>query len=788
MIKDDSLRLLEFHKILLAASEHCHGGATRAELLAIRPMTDRADIDRSQGELRDFMRLLSLGQTIAITEFIDLAPLTDKLRPAASVLESAEIYAFSAVFNIASNASLILKDRDAELPNLCALAGGLTGFPDLDKTITRSINSEGEILDSASHLLKDLRSRIRALDRRIMRRLQEMTQEGAGMSSFLQDDFITKRSGRWVVPVRMDSKGMVEGVVHDVSRSGETAFVEPLEIIGLSNELENLNAEARAEEIRILRSISAELRSSIDGISAEFKAVVRLDAVSSVAALAKRLDMTIPQITDGWGIRIIKGRHPLLVLRHGSAVPLNIKFGGGDSSAVVITGPNAGGKTIALKTIGLLSMMANSGLPVPADEGTEFPLLSGILVDIGDEQSIESNQSTFSAHISNISSILKSASKGSLVLLDELGTGTDPAEGAAIGCGVLNSLVNHGSVVVATTHLIEIVGFVQGQPSMTNASMLFDSKTLMPLYRLDLGAPGRSYAFEIARRFGMPDEVLDFAREISGGGTPFKMVHDLMAGLKEQQDKYELSLRETESLRKSLLNEESKLKDLRVEIERAKTETLRAANEQAAILISDIKRKAFDLLEEAKKGRRAALKELEEERKKIADQARRLSMPEGEAIDIENLKEGDGVVIVSTGAIAEVVRVNKKDMRLRLKIGSKEMEIPVDEVRAAPVQKHISKEKKVRVIEPVEADVTKAESPRVMLIGMRVDEALMKLEQYLNQASMAGHSNVTIVHGIGTGALRRGVRELLKGHPLIESFRPGERTEGGDGVTVAELK
>ncbi|HEX8948511.1 MAG TPA: endonuclease MutS2, partial [Dissulfurispiraceae bacterium] len=639
---------------------------------------------------------------------------------------------------------------------------------------------------TASHELADLRARVRKQEQRIRKRLDEMVRDES-VAVFLQDDFITTRSGRWVIPVRMDSKGQVPGVVHDVSKSGETAFVEPLAIINHANELENLIAEQKAEEIRILRRLSALIRDAADEIEWQHEIIVFLDMLNCIAVFADRLKMEIPEINASGAIRLVNARHPLLLLsflKTGGAqqvVPLDVRLGGEDT-VMVITGANAGGKTVSLKTIGLLLAMALSGMPVSADSSSGFPMVRNLLVDIGDEQSIENNLSTFSAHVANISGILKTADAKALVLIDELGTGTDPDEGAALACAVLKELRSSGALTFATTHLMDIKGFVHRTEGMLNASMEFDRKTLSPLYKLRIGEPGQSHALEIARRYGLPDRIIDSAKTLLGG---IKVEFDnLIADLNEKRARYEEGLRDLGRRTSELEERERRTAEALSGAESRRDEVLASAYREASSIISGIKRQMHDLLEEAREkdraAKREAIKRAEEAQKQIAGKLRECEA--AGAPPIEAIKKGDVVFIRSLGYDAPVVEVDRKHSRIKARAGSMEVEVPVEEIEFRKGKAVDKRETAIRT-----GVTEEAVSPRINLVGLRVDEALSRLEPFLNHASLAGLPEVVIVHGLGAGILLRAVREHLKGHPLVKDFRSGEQKEGGNGVTVATL-
>ncbi len=622
MIAENTLNLLEFPKLLRIISTFSHCDASGKAVLDIFPLSEREEIETRLGRIAEIRRISHEGSPLKLSQFSDVAPLLRTIRPAGAVLESRELSAFRPFLDIVHDISSQMKEQET-LPFLMELTRYLTGFPHILALLKKSIDSEGTILDSASLALSELRGQVRRLAGRITRKLEEMTRDER-ISVFLQDSFISERSGRWVIPVRMDSKGQVPGVVHDISRSGETAFIEPLAVISLSNELENLIAEQKAEEIRILRDICSQIRAVADDMDVQHGILVHLDLLNCIARFADELHMEKPEINDAGFVRLANGRHPLLMLsfRRSDAaqevVPLDVHLGE-ETTVMVITGSNAGGKTIAIKTIGLLQLMALSGMPVAADSSSSFPLIHNLLIDIGDEQSIENNLSTFSAHVSNISSILKKADAGSLVLIDELGTGTDPEEGAALACAVLKEIRSKGALLFATTHLTDIKGFVHRTEGMINASMEFDRNTLTPLYRLRVGEPGQSHALEIARKYGLPDTIIDSAKAMLGG---IRVEFDnLIADLNAKRTQYENALGKLRKQQRES-DEQGRVLELRLkEAEARQKELLAKAYRDSSEIISGTKRQMNALLEEIrKKGReksREVMKRVEAKQEEV---------------------------------------------------------------------------------------------------------------------------------------------------------------------------
>ncbi|HMK60055.1 MAG TPA: endonuclease MutS2 [Dissulfurispiraceae bacterium] len=790
MISSHSLSLLEFDKLLRIIASFSNSGATEAAVGRLAPFSNRSDIERRQCETADVMRLSSQGVSLGLYPFPDIRDLFGAVRPEGAVLEGIELAAFAPVFGLISDIYANVSER-SDIPVLRELTDGLTGFPNILKLLRRSIDSQGGILDTASSALAVIRSGIRRLESRIRRKLEDMTRNES-LSVFLQDDFVTTRSGRWVIPVRMDSKGQVPGVVHDVSKSGETAFVEPLAIIGFSNELENLAAEEKAEEIRILRSISALIREQLPDIEHQFSLLIHIDLLHGIAQLADAMKMQMPGINETISVNLIDGRHPLLALnfrKHSAVrqvVPLSVKLGG-ENSVMVITGSNAGGKTIAIKTIGLLTLMALTGMPVPADSSSSFPMVRELLMDIGDEQSIENDLSTFSAHIAHISEILKEADTQTMVLLDELGTGTDPVEGAALACAVLKELKERGALLFATTHLMDIKGFVHRTAGMLNASMEFDQNTLSPLYRLRIGEPGQSHAIEIARRYGLPDSVVDSAKALLGG---VKIEFDnLIRDLTEKRAYYENAIAEIDAGKAEMEEQRRALDEMKASVRREQDDLMEKSYREMSELAASVKRELYALLDAAKKADKEKIREslrLAETRRKEIDKAlsAQLSPETAGAPSLESLKKGDVVYVKSIEADAQVVSVDSRRERVRVRCGSVEVEIPYEGLQ----------KKKGRDFARASSNagftkaVSETASSDINIIGLHVDEALSRIEPFLNHAALAGLREVSVIHGIGTGALRKAVREHLEGHPLVAGFRGGEQPEGGQGVTVVTLK
>ncbi|HIJ94317.1 MAG TPA: endonuclease MutS2 [Desulfuromonadales bacterium] len=789
MIASETLTRLEFDKILSEISRHAHSFCTIRHIADIRPLDERHTISTTSARIAEIRALGRSGISLALGSFEDIRHALDQLKPAGSILSPQELLLFIPVLQLYAALARQLAHR-TDIPQLKELQPPLQSFPDILEPLMASIDADGSIMDSASTLLRETRRAKRGLAGRIRKKIEEIIRS-SGIEIFLQDDFITQRSGRWVIPVRMDSKGMVKGVVHDVSASGETAFMEPLEIVPFVNELESLAAEEKAEEIRILRQLSRWLREDAAAIADCFGTLVELDRLASIARFAEEFDLEVATLNDHGELRLVEARHPLLLImqkRGGlarvEALSLQLGGEGASDSVMVITGPNAGGKTIALKTAGMLAIMALSALPVPSGPRSTFPLLDSLLVDIGDDQSIEQSHSTFSAHAARITAILQQSGSRSLVLLDELGAGTEPVQGAAIACGVLHELLLQGSRVIATTHLSEIIGFVHRSPGMINAGMAFDDVSFTPLYRLTVGEPGQSHAIEIARRFGMPERVISFAREMLGSaGSEFA---SLLTELRSRRNELEQARIELDRREARLLERDEQQRIRAAEIETLRREAVEKGWGDAKELISATRRRMNGLLDELKREKRLDI--VEKIRRAEGELTEQLKPQElrPELQSLAAVKTGDTVHIRTLGCDGIVLSIDERGGKARVRAGRMELDVALRELARPQGSGESGRAKQPS--RSWRATIEEYEQSELKLIGMRVDEALAEMESFLNHAAAAGLGEVRIIHGLGTGRLRNAVREELERHPLVENHRPGEAHEGRDGATVVTLR
>ncbi|HEY3308400.1 MAG TPA: endonuclease MutS2 [Desulfuromonadaceae bacterium] len=794
MITTETLKRLEFDKILIEIASHAHSDVTRELIMAIAPLADSGRIRLISGRISEIRSLAGQGVGLRLTEFDDIRPLLEVVRPSGAFLSPAELLLLIPALRNCSDIARQLAPRH-DIPLLKSLEPVLKPFPEILEPLTASIDNDAGILDSASPQLREIRRAKRSLAARIRKKIEEIVRDN-NIEIFLQDDFITQRSGRWVIPVRMDSKGMVKGIVHDVSASGETAFMEPLEIIPFVNELENLSAEEKAEEIRILRQLSAWIREDASALEGCFATLTALDLLNSIAGFAGLYDLETPVINENGELVLHQARHPLLLLqvRRGGLArveALDMALGKDKNGVVrettmVITGPNAGGKTIALKTAGVLTLMALCAIPVPANGvRSTFPLLDTLLVDIGDEQSIEQSLSTFSAHVARVSTILDQSGPRSLVLLDELGAGTEPQQGAAIACAVLHDLQERGATVIATTHLSEIIGYVHRTPGMINAGMEYDTATYTPLYRLISGEPGHSHALEIARRYGLPERVVDRAREMLGNaGAEFT---SLLAELRQKREELDHMRAFLERQQEDLQRKRQEVENRATAIEQARREATDKAWSEARELISTTRRRMNELLDEYKREKRSEIiDKLRQSETDLTAQFKERPEPGRTAEALKEIKTGTRVHVASLGHDGLILSIDERHNKARVRAGSMEVEVAFSDLGVP-----LKREK--RPVRKPEQSVWKIESAdseerEIKLIGLRVEEALDQLEPFLNRAALAGIQEVRIIHGLGTGRLRDAVREHLARHPLVEEYRSGAPHEGREGATVVKLR
>jgi len=786
-MSEETLRVLEYDKIVRLLAGHTVTEPGYARVQALQPLEDRHQVADALAEVAEMGTLFEDMGRPPLGGCRDLQPALRHLHADGSWLPAEDLLAVLSSLEAAGACRTYFDGKQAA-PLLGEQAEGLVACNGLQREIRDSIGQHGEILDSASFELGDLRQSARQLRGRIRRKLEDMLHAEA-FSGVFQDSIVTERNGRYVVPVRADHRGRIKGLIHDESASGQTLFMEPNSVLEWNNELQALNRAEQREEERILRRLSARVREQRMVLEQNQALLARFDLRAAAARFGKLCGAAIPQLADQPVIDLRGARHPLLMVTADGrvdpaiAVPVDLKLGR-DRQVLVISGPNTGGKSVALKTIGLLVLMVRSGLPIPCLSDSCIFLFPSVQADIGDEQSIEQHLSTFSGHLTRLRRIIEEAGPETLVLLDELGTGTDPAEGGALAMAVLDHLRATGVRTVATTHLNLIKGYAATQAGVENAAVEFDPRTLQPTYRLNYGIPGASQAFAIARRLGMPAEVMQRAENYLGDGE--KAGLELMEQINARQHALEQELSEARKLRERAAQERARRKKLLDEFEAQRQGLLEKARRKGDQLVRDAERKIKELLRQAREtGQQVP------EQAKLVSEVRELrqDLPKGQPVRQsrgrapKTVKVGELLRIPTLRADGEVVRVQGNDVEMT--VHGKKLRLPMASLEAYRPRRFASRKAGGAVRGKVQRE---GFNPRLMLVGKRVDEALPLLERFLDDALLQNAGELEIVHGTGEGVLRKVVREFLAEHREVAGFHAAAIGQGGDNVTLVQLR
>lgn len=787
---EKSLNTLELPAVLHLLSKEAVSENAKTAALELLPSDDRFEVKRRLEETSSAKTMMVVRGTPSFSGIKDVRPSVSRA-DLGGALNTRELLDIARVLQCARLVKAYIADDSVGRTSIDYLFSALQANKFLEEKITTSIIGEDEIADGASSELADIRRKIRATSAKVRESLQKII-SSPSYAKALQEPIITMRSDRFVVPVKAECKGAVPGLVHDISASGATLFIEPMAAVKANNELRELAAKEKKEIERILAELSADCAEHGDGISTDFGLLVQLDLIFAKAKLSYKLNGMEPELREK-GVVLRRARHPLL--DQAKAVPISLELGE-DFDTLVITGPNTGGKTVTLKTIGLLNIMAQCGLHIPADDGSGVPVFRHILADIGDEQSIEQNLSTFSAHMTNIVNILEECDDRSLLLFDELGAGTDPTEGAALAIAIIEHARKLGSTIAATTHYAELKVYATTEAGIQNASCEFDVETLRPTYKLLVGIPGKSNAFAISGRLGLSSEIIEDAKNRVGTQNAsfeatIEKLEQTRLMLERDRDEAAKKLREAEEnakksafLRAELAVRLEKADEKsRKEAERIIAEARQTAEETFAEL-DEMRRKVNEAEEaqavnEARSELRRKLNESEDKLK-----AQRPQVPKEEKKSSRDAKAGDVVEIISMGVKAEVIEVNA-DGTLSLKAGIMTVKAKQNEVYLLEGAEARIKQKNYSSGVTV---ASRSVSPEIDLRGMESLEAVAAAELYIDNAVMAKLKTVTIIHGKGTGALRAAVQQMLKRNKAVKSYRLGRYGEGEMGVTVVELK
>ncbi len=788
---EKSLNILELPVVLdmLAAEAVTDGGKEACR--SLRPSSDRLEVKNRLAETSAAKEMMVVRGSPSLSGIKDIRPSLSRAELGGS-LNTIELLNIARVLQCARLVKGYTSDDKLGKSCIDHLFAALHANRFLEEKITGSIVGEDEIADSASSELANIRRKIRAASARVRDCLQKII-SSPSYAKVLQEPIITMRSDRFVVPVKAECKGAIPGLVHDISASGATLFIEPMAAVKANNELRELAAKEKTEIERILAELSADCAAHAEDIASDYSYLITLDGIFARAKLSYKLNGIEPELREK-GVVLRRARHPLLP--KDKAVPISLELGE-DFDTLIITGPNTGGKTVTLKTIGLLNVMAQCGLHIPADDGSGVPVYRHVLADIGDEQSIEQNLSTFSAHMTNIVHILNECDADSLLLFDELGAGTDPTEGAALAIAVIEHARKMGANVAATTHYAELKVYATNENGIQNASCEFDVETLSPTYRLLVGVPGKSNAFAISERLGLSKEIID----------------DAKARIGVQNASFEATIEKLEQTRALLERDRAETaKKLREAEESAKKAAFLRAELSVRLEKADekAKRDAERIIAEARQTAENTFAELDEMRRKMNDdeqpqeinharselrrklnesqgklKAKAPEQPKEEKKSARDVRAGDTVEIKSMGVKAEVIDVNP-DGTLNLRAGIMNVKLKPDDVYL--IEGHAAKQKKQSVTLAGSTAPRAAVSPEIDLRGMESIEAVNAAEQYIDSAVMGKLKTVTIIHGKGTGALRAAVQQMLKRNKAVKSYRLGRFGEGESGVTIVELK
>ncbi len=785
-MNERTLRVLEFGKIVQRLAQHTYFSAGRELALAVAP-TSQLD------EVRNRLALTSEGRWLtdnrpdtSVAGACDLRPAVERAR-LSGVLDPTEFLDVKATIAISHRLRAGLSKLTIKTPLLSARAGRLPGLGRLERELARCLNDRGEVLDSASVLLGRLRSDAKIAHQRLMDRLSE-TMRASAEAGLLQEAIITQRSGRYVLPVKAECRQQVRGLIHDQSASGATVYIEPLATVELNNRLRQLQIEEQHEIRRILTELSKRVGAHSDELTTTVELLAEIDLALAAGRLSAEHRASEPAVSaddPNRVMRLRRARHPLL---GGSAVPINLDMSD-DRTVVVVTGPNTGGKTVALKTVGLLTLMAQAGLHLPADPESQIPVFRQVFADIGDEQSIEQSLSTFSSHMTQVIEAMNSADGATLILLDEIGAGTDPQEGSALARAVLSYLMTQNSWVVVTTHYGELKVFAHETSGVVNAAVEFDPGTLAPTYELTIGLPGRSNALEIASRLGLKESVVETARTLLGAG------HVSLEGLLQR---VRGELEAVTSLRQQAVSDQKEVERLQVEladrlaqIEAERLAVIEETRRQTADELDDLRSRIRELRDQVADPRPSVsrlqagkiVRELTQQLSSLSpapesDQPGRSNGPQaGDQVMVRNLRQSGVVVAVSAdGYTAEV------------QMGNLRVKAPVSQLERAVVSEGPNYGRKRTGNVVLLSSERHREVPLQMDVrGYRADEVAPVVDRYLNDAFIGGMPYVRIVHGLGSGALRRAVRDHLAHHPIAKSARPADSKDGGEGVTVVEI-
>lgn len=790
------LKTLEYNKIITQLADYAHSDAAKARCLALRPITDIAKIELLQTQTKDALTRIFKSGSLSFSGVSNIMDSLKRLEIGGS-LSTVELLRIASLLEAAKRAKAFSRTANEDDPiatdSLAEFFSHIEPLTPLCDEIRRCILSEDEIADDASSTLRSIRRSMRGMNDKIRAQMNAMI-SNTTTRSYLQDTVITMRDGRYCLPVKAEAKSQIPGMIHDQSSTGSTLFIEPMAVVNLNNEYKELLLREQDEIEAILANLSNMTCEYIPQLQADYEILTELDFIFAKAAFAKEYNGVAPLFNEEGRIHIRKGRHPLLDKK--KVVPIDVHLGD-DFNLLIVTGPNTGGKTVSLKTVGLLTLMGQSGLHIPASERSELGIFEEVFADIGDEQSIEQSLSTFSSHMTNIIRILEQVNDRSLVLFDELCAGTDPTEGAALAISILSKLHLYGARIMATTHYSELKVYALSTPGVENACCEFDVETLSPTYRLLIGIPGKSNAFAISSKLGLSTDLIEDAKSrISESDENFE---DLLADLEKSRITIEKEQLEINQYKQEIQSLKEKLEQKQERLDSSRDKILREANEQAYNIIKEAKDLADETIRNFNKYGKATapISEMEKERAKLRgkmdDAGQKMSeqkkaAPSGHKIP-KNLRIGDSVKVISMNLKGTVHSLPNAKGDLYVQMGILNSLVNINDLilleeDTSPTGKKFNKTGAGKIKMSKSASV----STEINLIGKTTDEAIALLDKYLDDAYLAHLPSVRIVHGKGTGALRNAVHAHLRRLKIVSSYHLGEFGEGDAGVTIAEFK
>lgn len=785
-MNEKSLRILEFNKIKDKIKKYARTNAGKEKISDLAPYDNVYEINNKLDETNEALEVILDKGNPPLEGLFDIHEGVERARKGGT-LTPEQLLKIGSTLRAARNMKEFFKREDFEkaYERLEDLAYILTPVKNLEDDIERSIVSEEEISDKASATLYNIRRSLKEKNSSVREKISSIVRSH---SKYLQDDLYTMRGDRYVIPVKSEYKSAVPGIVHDQSSTGATFFIEPMSLVNLNNEIRELVLKEKAEIDRILAELSFKVKENSEQCLSNFKMLVEFDFIFAKARYGERLNAVRPLIREDGRFNIYSGRHPMI--DDDKVVPSDVYIGE-DFDTLMITGPNTGGKTVTIKMVGLLHIMGLSGLLIPARDNSSLSFFTEVFAEIGDEQSIEQNLSTFSSHMTNIVEIMKYVDDKSLVLFDEIGSGTDPAEGAALAISIIETLRSRNSRIIATTHYSELKAYALKTDGVENASVEFDIETLRPTYRLLIGVPGKSNAFEISKRLGLVEGVIKRAKAyMSEENLQFE---NLIRDLQEKSIVAKKEAREASALKKEAEELKLRYEDKLEKLEKARDKAYMDARHEAKEIIANAKEEADEILKAMRALEKMGIEgggraRLEEERKKLKDSLEHKekglhNMKENEGEPITNVTLGMEAFLPSLNQTVVIISMPDNRGDVQVEAGIMKINVKLKDLRKTKV----TKQEKVKKKREVKLNLSNIES-RVDLRGMDSEEACYKTDKYLDDAYRANLGEVTIVHGKGTGVLRNAITAMLKRHPHVKSFRLGVYGEGGDGVTVVELK